>query len=106
MRVLLSNKDVFSIIDIGKCCEEFLDKQLDNRPFITVAYSPNNQNHRQFNVYVYFKMEIHEWLLFNNALDYCFEVEGSDIIEWGYDMNWYINIPNKDIALLFKLTWL
>lgn len=105
MRVLLSDKDLYSIIDEGKCCEEFLTEQYPDRPVMRVIYTPNN-GRSSFEIFVYLRTEIHEWLLFNNALDYYFEVEGADAIEWGVYMNWYINIPDNDTALLFKLTWL
>jgi hypothetical protein len=57
--------------------------------------------HVYANVMVYYlQSEIHEWL---NSYDAEYKLSHHRVGP-GFQ-HWYISIPNKDVALLFKTTW-
>jgi hypothetical protein len=50
----------------------------------------------------YLKLEIHEWFISLNAE---YSLECNINFKKNSSGSWYIKIPNKNIATLFKLTW-
>jgi hypothetical protein len=81
--------DFFTMVSDDRMIKE----QNIERPFVRMSKTKR-----------YLKTEIHNWFVSLNA-DYSIYLEKSDVTPQPSRLLWALDIPDDDVALLFKLTW-
>ena len=98
MKVLLGNSESISVGGKNRFFQYGGSKKYTDRPGINVTISIDDFS--GITIHYFLKDHLHDWLVEQNS-KYSFKIENID----DFDSNWYIDIPDSYVAIMFKLIW-